>query len=107
MEYSELMALADLLFSMLIIQHVRGSNYGGVPVDTGNLRDTIRIEANPNNDEIKIIIGGELANYVFETNEPWVHRRGKNPNEGWLDNTLSHFSTLQAERVKGVYKTNV
>ena len=31
-------------------------------------------------------IGNEIAPYAIFTNEPWDN--GKNPNEGWIDNTI-------------------
>lgn len=107
MEYTELMAWADLLMSMLLSPRIKGSNVGGVPVDTGNLRNTIELTYNHIDNSIVISIGGEVAPYVFETNEPWVHRKGKNPNEAWLDNILSQFARLVAEKQGGRVISNV
>ncbi len=61
------------------------------PKDTGNLSaNAIRLsQVGPN--EWDIIIGGELAPYAIYTNEPWIDKRWgdkKNPNEGWIQNTI-------------------
>lgn len=58
----------------------------GAPYDTGNLAlNSIRIIQDKDN-KFAIIIGGEIADYAVYTNEAWAI--GKNPNEGWIENTI-------------------
>lgn len=57
------------------------------PYDTGNLAiNSIRIVGN------SIYIGGEIADYAIYTNEPWS--KGKNPNEGWVQNAIKEAAPL-------------
>lgn len=81
------------------------------PYHTGNLAiNSIRVVEN------KVLIGGEIADYAVFTNEPWTNRKGKNPNEGWvqaaiaeaaplIQRTLGGRATLQeVQQSKKVYK---
>ncbi len=59
------------------------------PYDTGNLAlNSIRIVGN------SVYIGGEIADYAIYTNEPWLNRPGKNPNEGWVQNAIKEAAPL-------------
>ena len=52
-----------------------------------------------------VVIGGEIAPYVVYTNEPWVNRPSKNPNENWIQNTI--YSALPMLKIifSGSYTT--
>ena len=73
------------------------------PYDTGNMHNTIRVEAvSPT--EVRVIIGGDLAPYAPYTNEPWISERWrgkKNPNEGWIDNAVETFVQKTAKQLRG------
>ncbi len=60
------------------------------PYDTGNLAiNSIRIVENA------VVIGGtDVANYAIYTNEPWINRPGKNPNEGWVQRAIMEAAPL-------------
>ena len=73
------------------------------PYDTGNMHNTIRVEAvSPT--EVRVIIGGDPAPYAPYTNEPWISERWhgkKNPNEGWIDNAVKSFVEMAAKKIRG------
>lgn len=56
------------------------------PYDSGNLADTIH--ANQDEKGHFVAIGDENTDYAAATNEPWVNRKGKNPNEGWVQRAV-------------------
>ena len=60
------------------------------PYDTGNLLSSIRIVQRQKT--FGVIIGGEIADYAVYTNEAWTADRWRgrrNPNEGWIDDTIN------------------
>ena len=66
------------------------------PYDTGNLAiNSIRIVDN------SVIIGGEIADYAAFTNEPWINRKGKNPNEGWVESAIKEATPLIQRTLSG------
>lgn len=56
------------------------------PKDTGNLSMN-GIRSVYENGMWQVVIGGEVAPYAVETNEVW--EKGKNPNEGWVENAIN------------------
>lgn len=73
------------------------------PIDTGNLRYNAikyRIEG----DRFIIYVDEKIAPYMVFTNEPWINRRGTNPNEGWWDYTIEEVLRLMAIFLKGELK---
>lgn len=66
------------------------------PYDTGNLAiNSIRIVGNA------VYIGGEIADYAIYTNEPWINRSGKNPNEGWVERAIKEAKPLISRALSG------
>ncbi len=66
------------------------------PYDTGNLAiNSIRIVGNA------VYIGGEIADYAIYTNEPWINRSGKNPNEGWVESAIKEAKPLISRALSG------
>ena len=64
------------------------------PYDTGNLAiNSIRVVGNA------VYIGGEIADYAIYTNEPW--RKGKNPNEGWVEKAIKEATPLIQRALSG------
>lgn len=64
------------------------------PYDTGNLAiNSIRVVGNA------VYIGGEIADYAIYTNEPW--RKGKNPNEGWVERAIEEAKPLIQRALSG------
>lgn len=57
------------------------------PKDTGNLAINA-IRCVYEDGLWQVVIGGELAPYAIYTNEPWINRGGKNPNEGWIERAI-------------------
>ncbi len=56
------------------------------PYDSGNLSRTIH--ANQDEEGHFVSIGNEVYDYAAATNEPWVNRKGNNPNEGWVEHAI-------------------
>lgn len=56
------------------------------PKDTGNLSMN-GIRSVFENGMWQVVIGGEVAPYAVRTNEVW--EKGKNPNEGWVENAIN------------------
>lgn len=70
------------------------------PYDTGNLAiNSIRIIDNA------VYIGGEIADYAIFTNEPWINRPGKNPNEGWVQKAIMEAVPIIQQALKHKYST--
>ena len=72
-----------------------------VPYDTGNLKLNAIKGIWINENQYRIYIDEAVAPYVFFTNEPWVNRKGKNPNEGWVEKMVDYVATYIAERTGG------
>lgn len=72
-----------------------------VPYDTGNLKYNAIKGIWINENQYRIYIDEAVAPYVFFTNEPWVNRKGKNPNEGWVEKMVDYVATYIAERTGG------
>ncbi len=73
------------------------------PVDTGTLRDSIKVEKTGKN-EYQIKICSPLIDYVVYTNEKWVAPRWKgreNPNEKWIDKAVDFVVSLIASLLDG------
>ncbi len=73
------------------------------PVDTGNLRENIKVER-VNENEYQIKICSPLVDYVVYTNEAWVSPRWKgkkNPNEKWIDNAVELIVSEIAQTLGG------
>ena len=89
------------------------------PIDTGNLRSSIRLE------QIRRLVyriyvnwGGNpylrdyprgLAPYMPFTNEPWISPRWngkKNPNEGWWENACENVIKILANKTGGKLNAN-
>lgn len=72
------------------------------PYDTGNLAlNSIRIVDNA------VYIGGEIADYAIFTNEPWINRPGKNPNEGWVQRAIMEAVPIIQKALKNVSMDDV
>lgn len=72
------------------------------PYDTGNLAiNSIRIVDNA------VYIGGEIADYAIFTNEPWINRTGKNPNEGWVQAAIMEAVPIIQKALKNVSMDDV
>lgn len=76
------------------------------PYKTGNLRyNAIKLEMI---DEYtcRLYVDDEyMAPYMPYTNEPWVNRPGKNPNEGWFDKAAEEIAQHIARRLGGQLKS--
>lgn len=84
------------------------------PIDTGNLRQSIKIIYGRG--EIRIYVSGSdgdprkkadgMAPYMKYTNEPWGNfapplRGKKNPNEGWFDRSVHDAASKMASMLGG------
>lgn len=71
------------------------------PYDTGNLAiNSIRIAA----DYSAVLIGGEIADYAAQTNEPWTAEKWqgkKNPNEGWIQRAVQEALPMIGQALSG------
>lgn len=83
----KLRQVAEVLRNALVVN---------APKDTWNLAlNAIRIVQDYG--KIYIVIGGEIAPYAVYTNEPWINRKGQNPNEGWIQRTIQeNLNVLKA-----------
>ena len=62
------------------------------PFRSGNLASTIHVAQDP--DGLYVVIGNENIDYAAATNEPWISPKWngkKNPNEGWVENTIKKY----------------
>lgn len=90
------------------------------PIDTGNLRASIKVRKVKNELAYKIYVnwGGNpyvrdypwgKAPYMPFTNEPWISpfwNGRKNPNEGWWDNACEHVINDFAKMTGGKLNVN-
>lgn len=73
------------------------------PVDTGNMRQNIKVIKSSKN-EWQIRIGGDVVPYAVYTNEKWVSPRWKgrkNPNEKWIDDAVGQIAQITAKNLRG------
>lgn len=75
-----------------------------VPYDTGNLKYNAIKGIWISENQYRIYIDESVAPYVFFTNEPWINRKGKNPNENWIEKAVDYIATYIAERTGGQIK---
>ena len=81
------------------------------PVDTRNLRDN-GINAYYKDANTYVIYvdyydaqtHNGIAWYMPYTNEPWINRKGKNPNEGWWQDTVQDLVQMIADELGGEIK---
>lgn len=75
-----------------------------VPVDTGNLRDNIKIEWLDGGKTARVYVDIDGAPYMPYTNEPWIADRWhgrQNPNQYWFDIAASDAINEIARRLHG------
>lgn len=66
------------------------------PIDTGNLRyNAIKYKVQGN--KIIIYVDEKIAPYMVYTNEVWINRKGKNPNEAWWNKTVETIIQKMAD----------
>lgn len=73
------------------------------PVDTGNLRNSVRSRDLPNGG-FEIYINTEQAPYAKHTIDPWTDGRfgnKQNPNEGWTDTAGRIFVNMAKLKLRG------
>lgn len=75
-----------------------------VPYDTGNLKFNAIKGIWVDENTFRIYIDESVAPYVFFTNEPWINRKGKNPNENWIDKMVDFLVKDIAIQLKGEIK---
>ena len=74
------------------------------PIDTGNLRyNAVRGEWRDENTFV-IYVDENIAPYMLFTNEPWINRKGKNPNENWWQDTARDIAQIIADELGGELK---
>ncbi len=72
------------------------------PYKTGNLRfNAIKLEMTDANTCV-LYVDENIAPYMPYTNEPWINRQGKNPNEGWFDRAVEKIAWHIAMRTGGI-----
>lgn len=79
------------------------------PVDTGNMRDTMRANKTGKNAYSVTINPDNLAYYAVYTNEKWIADRWngrKNPNEKWIDSGVTTFAMYLAQSLGGELTTD-
>lgn len=79
------------------------------PVDSGNMRDTMRAVKTARNQYAVIINPDNLAYYAVYTNEKWISDRWngrKNPNEKWIDSGVTTFAMYLAQALGGKLSTD-
>lgn len=72
-----------------------------VPYDTGNLKLNALKGIWVDDDIFRIYIDESIAPYVFYTNEKWINRPGKNPNENWVDKAKEFIVEFIKQRLGG------
>lgn len=72
-----------------------------VPYDTGNLKFNAIKGIWVGENQYRIYIDETVAPYVFFTNEPWVERKGTNPNENWVEKMVDYIAQYIAQRTGG------
>ena len=75
-----------------------------VPYDTGNLKYNAIKGIWIGENQYRIYIDEAVAPYVFFTNEPWINRRGNNPNENWVDKMVNFIAQYIAQRAGGTIR---
>lgn len=76
-----------------------------VPYDTGNLKfNAIKGMWEEVGKTFVIYIDDAIAPYVYFTNEKWINRKGKNPNENWVDKATKFIAKFIAKELKGSIK---
>lgn len=72
------------------------------PKDTGNL-SLNAIRSVYENNVWQVVIGGEVAPYAIYTNEEWINRQGKNPNEHWIEKAIESVKSVIVNIFSDVY----
>ena len=72
------------------------------PKDTGNL-SLNAIRSVYENGVWQVVIGGEVAPYAVYTNEEWINRAGKNPNEHWIEKAIESVKSVIINIFSDVY----
>lgn len=72
------------------------------PKDTGNLSMNA-IRCVYENGIWQVVIGGEIAPYAVFTNEPWINRKGTNPNENWIQDAIESIQEIIVDIFSGRY----
>ena len=73
------------------------------PKDTTNLSRSINIQY-VEEGKARIVIGHEDADYAIYTNEPWTSDKWggkKNPNEGWIEETIAQATPMIQQIMSG------
>lgn len=88
--------MTDAEFELIVYEAVEQLKARS-PIKTGNLRyNAIKVRKIADG-TWKIYVDEAIAPYMVYTNEPWVKRPGKNPNEGWFDRAVEIImNTVQA-----------
>lgn len=74
------------------------------PYKTGNLRYNAIKSEMPDPNTIVLYVDEDIAPYMPYTNEEWINRSGKNPNEGWFDDAAQETLEYLAQATKGKIK---
>lgn len=67
------------------------------PIDTGNL---VTHGIQMTSDFSAVLIGNEVVDYAYFTNEPW--ERGTNPNQGWIEQAIEEALPLIKNACRGI-----
>lgn len=73
-----------------------------VPYDTGNLKFNAIKGFWVDDSTFRIYIDEKVAPYVYFTNEVW--KKGKNPNENWIEKMVNYIGRYISQRVGGDFK---
>ena len=74
------------------------------PKDTWNLANNGINHVYLNADTFVIYVDENIAPYMPYTNEKWINRKGKNPNEGWWQDTVQDLAQIIADEFGGELK---
>ena len=74
------------------------------PKDTWNLANNGVNYVYPDADTCVIYVDENFAPYMPYTNEPWINRKGKNPNENWWQDTVEDLAQIIADETGGELK---
>lgn len=74
--------------------------FNAAPKATGNLSENaLKLESTPQG--WVIWVDPKIAPYMVYTEEPWVNRKGKNPNEGWFERVAEKVAKNLATFLNG------
>ena len=95
------MIISDRL--LFAVEFLKNQLIIDAPYASGNLAlNSIRIQQIDG--DYHVVIGGEEnAPYAIYTNEPWINKPGKNPNEGWVERSIEK----SVPQIKNIMRGNI